>query len=126
MQRSVSIDVDDGIYGTMVDTTSHLIYKDVHCERVRAHLKHDTNKRSMERAVYNDPRWLPVLTEELGEVAKVICDSTKNGTPVPNIDATHLREELIQLAAMACAWVQAIDAHPSALAAINPGTHNPL
>jgi len=48
---------------------------------------------------------LAVLTEELGEVARELCDARAEGRdPGPN-----LRVELIQLAAVAVAWVEGLD-----------------
>jgi NTP pyrophosphatase (non-canonical NTP hydrolase) len=43
--------------------------------------------------------WLPILTEEFGEVGKAMCEN----------DPVNLREELIQVAAVAAAWVECID-----------------
>jgi NTP pyrophosphatase (non-canonical NTP hydrolase) len=40
---------------------------------------------------------LPILTEEVGEVARALCDGT------------NLREELVQVAAVALAWVEALE-----------------
>jgi NTP pyrophosphatase (non-canonical NTP hydrolase) len=68
-------------------------------ERERAHAKHDAKGHSVERAVWNDPRWLPILTEELGEVARCLCDYST---------LSDLSDELIQVAAMASAWHDAI------------------
>lgn len=94
------------------------VYGAIHAERLRAHAKHDPNGNSMERAAWDSPRWLPVLVEEVGECARVLCDM-----PAPEQDftlnlnvtetraaVTHLREELIQVAAMAAAWADAIEA----------------
>lgn len=83
-------------------------YEDVHRERVRAHALHDDRGQSMERRAADDPLWLPVVTEELGEVAQVLCDDTSKPLDVP-----HLREELVQLAAMTVAWIDAIDLEES-------------
>lgn len=86
-------------------------YRDVHRERERAHRKHDPAGGSMERKRWSDRMWLPVLTEEVGEVARVLCDQAVGDER--ERDPTHvrarLREELVQVAAMACAWVDAID-----------------
>ena len=41
---------------------------------------------------------LAILVEEVGEVARAICDR----------DPEHMREELIQVAAVAVAWVEAL------------------
>lgn len=42
---------------------------------------------------------LPILTEEVGEVAKAICEK----------DADQLQTELIQVAAVAVAWLEALE-----------------
>lgn len=51
---------------------------------------------------HDDGFWLAVETEELGEVARAMLKQkpTENG---------NLREELIQVAAVAIAWVEDID-----------------
>ena len=41
---------------------------------------------------------LAILVEEVGEVARAICDR----------DPEHMREELVQVAAVAVAWVEAL------------------
>lgn len=75
-------------------------YGDVHLERIRANQKHASSGRSAEQLAPRDGAWLPILTEELGEVARAICDR----------EPLHeLRSELVQVAAMACAWISAID-----------------
>ena len=48
--------------------------------------------------------WLGILGEEFGEVCKEIAESQARP-----LDVAHLREELIQTAAVAVAWVEAID-----------------
>lgn len=77
---------------------------DVRAERQRAHLKHSGkggSGKSAEEMAYDDPLWLPVLTEELGEVAREICDH--------RFSRPHaLRAELIQVAAMAQAWADSL------------------
>jgi hypothetical protein len=85
-------------------------YSDMHRERIRAHAKHDERGGSMERKHFEDPAWLPVLVEEMGEVARVLCDA-RLGVLDGNL-AAKLREELMQLGAMTAAWVDAIDAEP--------------
>lgn len=77
---------------------------DVRAERHRAHLKHsgrNGNGKSAEEMPHDDPLWLPVLTEELGEVAREICDHRYSRPHA-------LHAELIQLAAMASAWADSI------------------
>jgi NTP pyrophosphatase (non-canonical NTP hydrolase) len=74
-------------------------YDDVHRERIRAHAKHQASGQSIEQLDTNHAIWLAVLTEELGEVANALIEHG----PV------HLREELVQVAAVACAWIAALD-----------------
>lgn len=48
--------------------------------------------------------WLGILGEEYGEVAKEIAESQARP-----LDMSALREELVQTAAVAVAWIEAID-----------------
>lgn len=86
-------------------------YSDVHRERIRAHAKHDDNGDSMERKSWDDfDTWLSVMVEEVGEVAKVLCDHRHLGTYGSFTEmAPELRAELVQAAAMTIAWIEAID-----------------
>lgn len=93
------------------------VYGDIHAERIRAHAKHDPLGHSMERAAWDYLRWLPVLVEEVGECARVLCDMPTNVYHAGTAEAlqrdraiAHLREELVQVAAMAAAWADAIEA----------------
>ena len=53
---------------------------------------------------HSDPIWLAILTEEVGEAAEGILHETFN-------DATgETRAEVVQIAAVALAWLQCIDA----------------
>lgn len=58
-----------------------------------------------------DPRMpaeerLAVLVEEVGEVARELCDArAEKREPAPN-----LRVELVQVAAIAVGWIEALDA----------------
>jgi cell wall assembly regulator SMI1 len=83
-------------------------YHHIHVERVRAHEKHDGNGDSMERKTYDDPAWLPVLVEEVGEVARVLCDFRHAAKADRSELRAHLLEELTQVAAMTVAWIDAI------------------
>jgi hypothetical protein len=47
-----------------------------------------------------------VLGEEVGEVANAVLEAGYGSI----VDDEHLREELVQVAAVAVAWVEAIDA----------------
>lgn len=82
------------------------VYLDINRERRRAHNKHKDNGGSMEDRHWDDPAWLPVMTEEVGEVAHELNEAALD--PTGDYRDT-LREELVQVAAMACAWIVAID-----------------
>lgn len=83
------------------------VYGHVRRERARAHEKHGL-AGSMEIRRWDDPAWLPVLTEEVGEVARALCELA-----LGNLQAggarVQLAQELVQVAAMACAWADACD-----------------
>jgi len=49
---------------------------------------------------HDDLYWFAILTEEIGELAKEIIE----GKSVP-----HLREELIQVAAVSLAWLECLN-----------------
>ncbi|MCW2674808.1 MAG: hypothetical protein JWP14_3397 [Frankiales bacterium] len=71
-------------------------------ERGRAHLKH--GESSMEELPVTDLTRLTVLVEEVGEVARAFNEWRHTGT----LDRLGLRSELIQVAAMAGAWADAL------------------
>lgn len=73
------------------------VWQEVQAARAAAHAKHGAN--SIESVPGGDPRWLPILVEEVGEVAH---EATYDATG-------DLRAELIDTLAVASAWVDAID-----------------
>lgn len=84
-------------------------YHDFHRERIRAHNKHkDKPNGSMEEMLYDAPDWSDVLTEELGEVSRARNDY-RHGLLTKAEMKAQLRSELVQLGAMAAAWIEAID-----------------
>lgn len=76
----------------------HELYREVLNSRRRAHDKHGDNSIEMIRA--DDPRWLSILVEEIGEVANAL---TYDGP------TNNLRGELVDVLAVAAAWVDRID-----------------
>jgi hypothetical protein len=90
-------------------------YFDVHRERIRAHQKHGAQGNSREDAHWTNVEWLPILMEELGEAAhELTYDARLAEVSVPDGEDRQLRKaalraELVQVAAMACAWIAAID-----------------
>lgn len=75
----------------------HAVWNEVRASRVQAHAKHGVN--SIEAVPASSPRWLPILVEEVGEVASAL---TYEGEQ-------NLRAELIDVLAVASAWVESID-----------------
>jgi len=53
---------------------------------------------------HDDFTWLTVLSEEVGEVAKASLHDKFGG-----IEAGNVRNELVQVAAVALAWIECID-----------------
>ena len=72
----------------------------VHAEIIRAQVKHGWRNTPL-NPERTDEANLPVLVEEVGEVAKAMT--------YDNSDSDLLVKELIQVAAMALAWAQAVD-----------------
>lgn len=83
-------------------------YSDVHEERIRAHAKHqDKPGGSMEMKAFDDPDWLPVLVEEVGEVTKEINDY-RHGLLTFQEFRIRVEAELLQVNAMAAAWLDSV------------------
>lgn len=76
----------------------HVLYREVLAARRKAHAKHGENSIEVEPA--DSPRWLAILVEEVGEIANA---QTYDG-PKEN-----LRAELIDVLAVASAWVDSLD-----------------
>lgn len=59
---------------------------------------------------HSDPEWAAILMEELGEAARCVCKTTTgpSSTDGANQYAERLEGEVIQVAAVAVAWVEAI------------------
>lgn len=61
---------------------------------------------------HSDPVWLTVLAEEIGEAAKEVLEQrAANGyvDVLPPEVTAHLRDELIQSAAVLVAWIEHLD-----------------
>ncbi|HRN29059.1 MAG TPA: hypothetical protein PK890_05095 [Terrimesophilobacter sp.] len=82
-------------------STLERIWQDILYERVR---QENIHGGSLTRAVIDDDYGfaLAVLTEEVGEVAQALL------APLASDDG-NVREELIQVAAVAVAWLQALE-----------------
>ena len=53
---------------------------------------------------HSPTEWLPILIEEAGEVSKEVCDGCHKYRGV--YDFAQLRQELVQVAAVAVAWIE--------------------
>lgn len=77
------------------------VLEEVKCERVKQFEKWGEQNGS-------DFEWISILTEEVGEAAKEANDFNFTITDDPSA-LTRLRTELIQVAAVAVAHIEAID-----------------
>lgn len=76
----------------------HDPWREIMRAREKAHAKHGDN--SIEAISANDPRWLSILVEEIGEVANALTYDGPTG---------NLRSELVDVLAVASAWLAALD-----------------
>lgn len=81
------------------DEPEHKLWLEVLSARLEAHAKHGPN--SIGAIPAGDPRWLPILVEEVGEVAEAL---TYDKASRPG-----LRAELVDVLAVASAWIDALD-----------------
>lgn len=80
-----------------INLSTESIAEEVRAARMRAHVKHGAN--SIEGIAADDPRWLSILVEEVGEASHELT-----------YDATgSLRAELIDIITVATAWVASLD-----------------
>lgn len=75
----------------------HALYREVLQARLKAHEKHGANSIEVEPA--SSARWLPILVEEIGEIAEALTYDGKG----------DLRAELVDGLAVLSAWVDALD-----------------
>ena len=90
-------------------STGHRPYLDLlPYEAIRRERLYQTNKWGEHNQTHHYVEWLAILAEEFGEVAtetNAIIWDKKSRDEVWE----HLRSELIQVAAVAVAWIQQID-----------------
>lgn len=78
------------------------VYADVEHE---VQIQEDTFGTNEKRASQPGALWLVVLVEEVGEAAHELCEEW-------NIREADLRKELVQVAAVAVSWIEALDSKP--------------
>lgn len=82
---------------------THLVLNDVADERSRQDAKWG------DQSDHSDERWLAILAEEFGEAARATLEaSVANGSPEADGWRANLDAELLQVAAVAVAWVEAL------------------
>lgn len=86
----------DAVNQAMAST--HALAHEIVAERAHSIDKHGVN--SMEFLDASHPRWLAILGEEYGEV----CETLNYDK-----DSAGLRDELIDLIAVASSWISALD-----------------
>jgi NTP pyrophosphatase (non-canonical NTP hydrolase) len=75
-----------------------MLWNEIEAARRAAHAKHGAN--SIESEPGDSPRWLAILVEEVGEVANALTYDGPRG---------NVRSELIDVLAVASAWVDSLD-----------------
>jgi NTP pyrophosphatase (non-canonical NTP hydrolase) len=78
------------------------VLHDVDAERDKQQLKFGDQQHSL-------PTWLCILTEEVGELAEAILKDTRSDPWHHGTHSTTVREEALQVAAVAAAIVEYID-----------------
>lgn len=73
------------------------ILYEVNAARAKAHTKHGEN--SIESIIGDDPRWLSILVEEVGEVSHELTYDAEG----------DLRSELIDVLSVVFAWINSLD-----------------
>jgi hypothetical protein len=85
-----------------VEVISDLTLQAIRAEAMRAHYLHGTSSMFFS----TDPHRLSILAEEFGEVAKEINEARLRASPREYRD--RIEKELIQVAAMAASWIEAL------------------
>jgi NTP pyrophosphatase (non-canonical NTP hydrolase) len=81
---------------------THIALLDVGIERARQDEKWGSQSGN------HDFEWMSILAEEIGEAAQATNEANFKSGSTPG-DFTQLRAELVQVAAVAVAWIEAID-----------------
>jgi hypothetical protein len=100
--------------GRIVMSTPKLVLSEltltaIQMEATRAHLRHGGAGGSMLDAKYGDGQRMAILAEEVGEVAHAMNEFTL-GNWTSEKFRDEIEKELIQVAAMAATWIEAIHA----------------
>ena len=82
------------------------VFFEIEAGREKAHAKHGEN--SIEGIGPLDPRWLPILVEEVGEIAQALNDGDL-GLFDSDERLRQVRAELVDVATVAAAWISALD-----------------
>jgi hypothetical protein len=110
--------------------TRDTIWLDIVTERIRQArlLAEGKFDRDMADPALSPAEKLVIMSEEFGEVGRVVCEAL--GTTAARragIDTEHLREELIQLAACCVGWVEQLDnVEPLRVASLPYQEHDPM
>lgn len=79
--------------------SDHELWREIQQAREKADQKHGEN--GIERLPVDSPNWLPILVEEVGELAQ--AQTYDKGS------RASLRSELIDVCSVASAWIAALD-----------------
>jgi hypothetical protein len=96
-----------------MNITESSVWTEIQESRAKAHAKHGEN--SIEAIRANDPRWLSILVEEVGEVAHELTydaaptEQSYNPHERHKRQAVRVRRELLDVLSVASAWLDATD-----------------
>lgn len=96
------------------DRLRRTIYRHITQERTRQNVKFCSGSPTGTQR-HNIERWNTILGEERGEVERAILDLVYAGNSEIDARMEHLRDELVQVAAVAVAIIERIDAFDEAL-----------
>lgn len=92
------------------DMSTWIVLFDVHAERRRQDALRDSGRFAAtlaDRDTLLLGEKLACITEEVGEAAR--CVLSMCGLVQEELGAADLRKELVQVAALACAWIESLD-----------------
>lgn len=94
-----------------IPEVNEVVLEDIRKERIRQEKLKAAGKFKYTAADVECPDLdrLAALMEEIGESATASMEERSTATPRDVLKPGNLRKELIQVAAVACAWVESID-----------------
>lgn len=100
--ESLDYDVTPAMFRALLSVVRERARQEQKCEEKR---QEGQLWRTCADPAMSDEEKLAVLTEEVGEVARELCEARAARRP----PAANLKTELVQVAAIAVAWIEALE-----------------